>query len=109
MRNRRVSRLLAVVRLGWATLSSNLAFAAGITLLHSFAGAIQDGSEPTTDLTLSGTTLFSTTNTGGANRLGTLFSIKTDGTGFKLLHSFAGSNQDGSFPSGGLTLSGTTL
>src|SRR5208337_189681 len=109
MRNRTVSWLLAVVGLGCATLSPNLACAGPLTMLHSFAGKGNDGDYPTSGLTLSGTTLFGMTWSPWSDDEGTIFSINTDGTGFKVLHKFTSENDDGHFPTGGLTLFGTTL
>jgi uncharacterized repeat protein (TIGR03803 family) len=62
----------------------------GFTLLHSFAGGGDDGERPSSQLTLSGSTLFGTTHDGGDHNLGTVFAINTDGTGFRLLHEFSG-------------------
>ena len=58
-------------------------------------------------LTLSGSTLYGMTLSGGANGNGTIFSINTDGSGFQNLFSFSGTNGDN--PHGSLTLSGSTL
>jgi uncharacterized repeat protein (TIGR03803 family) len=86
----------------------------GFTILHSFAGGTQDGSNPLDSLTLSGSTLYGMTECGGANDQGTVFKLNTSGiglfhsSGFSLLHSFAGGS-DGSFPSGSLALSGSAL
>jgi uncharacterized repeat protein (TIGR03803 family) len=77
-------------------------------ILHSFAGAPSDGSKPAADLTLSGSTLYGTTGEGGSSGRGTVFSINTDGSNYKVLYSFAGSN-DGRTPLAGLTLSDSTL
>ena len=62
-----------------------------------------DGQE---GLTLSGSTLFGTTEEGGIGN-GNIFSIKTDGSGFHNLLSFSGSM--GNDPHGTLALSGSTL
>ena len=80
----------------------------GFSLLHSFAGGASDGSLPRGSLTLSGSTLYGLTAEGG-NSVGVAFSINTDGTGYSLLHSFAGGPSDGSFPYGSLTLVESTL
>jgi uncharacterized repeat protein (TIGR03803 family) len=66
-----------------------------------------DGAHPYTGLAISGNTLYGTTGDGGTNSLGVLFSINTDGTDFKNLHtcSFA----DGYLPYGGFILLGNTL
>ena len=81
----------------------------GFALLHSFAGGVADGREPISSLTLSGSSLYGMTAWGGASNLGTLFSIATDGSGYAVLHNFAGGAGDGKQPGGSLTLSGSTL
>ena len=81
----------------------------GYGLLHTFTSATTDGKSPFGSLTLSGSTLYGMTRDGGGSNGGTLFSMNVDGTGFTLLHSFAGGASDGSAPYGSLTLSGTKL
>jgi uncharacterized repeat protein (TIGR03803 family) len=81
----------------------------GFQILHSFAGGSTDGSYPYGSLTLSGETLYGTTSSGGPSDWGTVFAVKTDGTGFRLLRSFAGAPGDGGSPQGSLALVGTTL
>jgi len=81
----------------------------GFNVIHSFAGGTGDGSYPYGSLVLSGTTLYGMTSQGGAGGNGTIFQINADGTGFKLIHSFAGGTDDGSYPYGSLVLSGTAL
>ena len=81
-----------------------------VQVLHSFSGP--DGQDPEAGLTLVGSTLFGTTASGGANssdpaHSGTVFSIKTDGSDFQVVHSFTG--PDGGYPLAGLTLVGSTL
>ena len=88
----------------------------GFTNLHNFTGT-SDGSYPSGFLVLRGDTLYGTTQYGGSSRNGTVFAIKTDGTGFTNLYSFTAptgplpftTNSDGANPTGGLTLSGNTL
>ncbi|MBW2071484.1 MAG: hypothetical protein JRI89_09525 [Deltaproteobacteria bacterium] len=79
------------------------------SLLHSFTGAADDGSQPRGSLILSGSTLYGMTQQGGANDLGVIFKIETDGSAFSLLHSFTGGANDGNYPWGSLILSGSTL
>ncbi len=81
----------------------------GFQNLLSFSGSsgAYPGEYPRGDLTLSGSTLYGVTQQGGADGLGNIFSINTDGTGFKNLLSFSGTN--GSTPHGSLTVSGSTL
>jgi uncharacterized repeat protein (TIGR03803 family) len=71
-------------------------------VLHDFGGGVNDGSLPTGSLTQMGAGLYGTTQTGGASDAGTVFEIGVDGTGFGLLHSFAGGTADGASPQGSL-------
>ena len=88
----------------------------GFRLLHGFTYAggqapstpNSDGASPHDGLILSGSTLYGTAQSGGANGYGTVFAVQTDGTGFKNLHSFTGGS-DGADPFGGVILSGNTL
>ena len=73
-----------------------------------------DGATPFAGLILSGNTLYGTAFGGGTNGNGTLFAVRTNGTGFTNLHTFAAfslnvTNSDGANPSAGLILSGNTL
>ena len=85
----------------------------GFRRLHSFTaaniftGVNSDGANPSGPLLLSGRTLYGTTSSGGHSGMGAVFSINTNGAGFTILHSFAGT--DGSGPDAGLTVSGDTL
>jgi len=85
----------------------------GFTNLHSFAGYPNDGANPQAGLILSGNTLYGTATQEGLAHFGTVFAINTDGTGFTNLHNFTkepfGTNTDGAFPIGALTLSSNTL
>src|SRR5437773_895048 len=76
------------------------------TVLHSFTGG--DGTFPYAGLVLSGNTLYGTTALGGGSDGGTVFALKTDGTGFTTLYSFTGRG-DGVALEAGLVLSGDTL
>src|SRR6185312_6681057 len=61
-------------------------------------------------LTLSGTTLYGMTNSGGNSpSVGTIFKINVDGTGYAILHDFNAGTTDGGNPYGQLLLSGSTL
>lgn len=65
-------------------------------VLHSFAGGPSDGSYLRARLIPDGTGyLYGTTYQGGASDAGTVFRIKTDGSGFALLHSFASDGSEG--------------
>ncbi len=82
----------------------------GFTVLHSFKAIINggnsDGAQPN-PVILSGNTLFGSTLAGGSDDYGTVFAVNTNGTGFRTLHSFLGS--DGIIPYAGLISSGNRL
>jgi uncharacterized repeat protein (TIGR03803 family) len=67
-----------------------------------------DGAFPNSGLVVSGNSLYGTTSEGGNFSIGTVFKINTDGTGYTNLYNFTG-GADGSYPNGGLLLSGNTL
>ncbi len=81
----------------------------GYQVLHSFGSVANDGYYPYASLTLSGSTLYGMTPSGGVNGRGVIFQINTDGTGYQVLYSFGSAANDGLYPYGSLTLSGTTL
>jgi uncharacterized repeat protein (TIGR03803 family) len=81
----------------------------GFSLLHEFAGGTNDGMYPGQSLILSDSTLYGMSIYGGDSNLGTVFKISTDGSGFSLLHEFAGGADDGAYPWGDLIISGSTL
>jgi uncharacterized repeat protein (TIGR03803 family) len=69
------------------------------TVHHKFRVVMNDGESPMGDLTLAGSRLVGTTHLGssiGTN--GVLFTIKTDGSEYGLLHQFAGGGSDGGRP-----------
>jgi uncharacterized repeat protein (TIGR03803 family) len=81
----------------------------GYTLLRSFDGGT-DGSHPYySDLALSGSTLYGVTQEGGANGVGTVFKINTDGSSFGVLHTFSDSSSDGKYGGGTPQISGGRL
>jgi uncharacterized repeat protein (TIGR03803 family) len=94
----------------------------GFAVLHSFNFNI-DGDLPCAPLLLSGNTLYGTASEGGEEGNGTVFAIKTDGSGFTILHTFSAppvlhtelellncTNSDGADPyDAGLVMSGNTL
>ncbi len=82
----------------------------GYEVLYNFNGVTGTSSEasPYGSLILSGSTLYGVTSGGGTHGYGTIFQINTDGTGYKVLHSFDGES-DGKWPYGSLILSGSTL
>jgi uncharacterized repeat protein (TIGR03803 family) len=92
----------------------------GFTVLHRFTvrrsdpynnhggPCNDDGAYPEAGLVLWGTTLYGTAHTGGRDGNGTVFKLKTDGTGFTVLHTFSARgnsspdnlNEDGEDPKG---------
>lgn len=104
--NRTMSVLLVV---GVTLTTAGPTYSAGFGLLHEFAGGGDDGSFPSDSLAVDGSTLYGMTPMGGDSSVGTVFSIGTDGSGFALLHEFAGGVNDGSIPYGSLTVDGSTL
>ena len=65
----------------------------GYTIVHTFAGGTSDGAQPHHDqLRQAGNVLYGATLFGGSAGQGVVFSIKTDGTGYAVLHSFQGSS-----------------
>ncbi len=72
-----------------------------LKIIYSFGANGTDGLTPSAPL-LQGADgkLYSTTYWGGTTGLGTVFSLTTAGTGYKILHSF--NNTDGAHPSAGL-------
>jgi uncharacterized repeat protein (TIGR03803 family) len=84
----------------------------GFTNLHSFTPN-SDGALPLAGLILSGDTLYGTASSGGSSGNGTVFAVKTNGTGFTNLHSFTAltnsTNSDGAVPFCSLIMAGNTL
>ena len=89
----------------------------GFAVLHTFSALTSntntnaDGGYPKSALILSGDTLYGTGASGGAAGWGTVFSVKTNGTDFTVLHHFPGppSSTLGLGPWAGLVLKGNTL
>jgi len=71
-------------------------------ILHEFDGGASDGARPAGGILRIGSTLYGITSEGGDDNFGTIFSIGTNGTGFTLLHEFAGDPNDGSTPTASL-------
>jgi uncharacterized repeat protein (TIGR03803 family) len=103
---------------GWGTVYSINTNGTGFKTLRNFTGGSDGGWPFLGPLVLSGNTLYGTTMRGGSGSgksgNGTVFALKTDGTGFTTLHIFAATNSlningDGAAPSGGLILAGNTL
>jgi uncharacterized repeat protein (TIGR03803 family) len=103
-----------------ATASVRVRVSAAETVLHNFgAGAANDGTQPWGSLTMvqrrGPAVVFGQTRYGGASGDGTLFMMNPNGSGYRVVYSFAGGPNDGSQPmydqlrQQGSALYGTTL
>jgi len=104
---------------GYGTIFAVNTDGSGFTNLYSFTNG-SDGAYPIAELILAGNSLYGTASDDGSEGYeggyGALFSMNTNGTGFKILHTFsptstglvAGTNSDGALP-GRLILAGNTL
>ena len=108
MRKRKIFGLLTVVLLAFLFIFAASSKMYGYTLLHEFSLSGGDGHTPNGTLLKDGTTLYGMTSSGGAEGSGTIFKIKTNGSGYQLLHSFS-AGMDGGSPHGSLILSGSNL
>jgi uncharacterized repeat protein (TIGR03803 family) len=89
-----------------------------VSAIYSFSGQDRnDGSDPCAQLAISGSTyygvpvtLYGTTRTGGQHltNSGTIFSVRSDGSNYRQLHTFAG-GAGGAYPVTRLLISGNTL
>jgi uncharacterized repeat protein (TIGR03803 family) len=87
----------------WGTVFKLNRDGSGYGLLHTFFGyAGGDGGGPNGLVEGSDGVLYGTTLTGGSNNWGTVFRLNTDGSGYRLLLSFANTNGDGAFPYAGV-------
>lgn len=87
-------------KFGGGTLWSVRSNGEGFVVLHHFGRKSTDPTTPLGGLARSkdGKTLFGTTLDGGRKGLGTVYSIRTDGTRFAMLHEFKGGRKDGASP-----------
>jgi uncharacterized repeat protein (TIGR03803 family) len=76
-------------------------------VLEGFVDWQSTGCGPSGNLVLCDNTLYGTAAWGGISNRGTVFKLATDGSGYTVLKSFAGS--DGSTPFGGLAMSESVL
>jgi uncharacterized repeat protein (TIGR03803 family) len=83
--------------------ASSLSASGGLERLHSFAGKPDDGGGPSAPLLWYHGTFYGTTQYGGANNRGSIFSLSTSGKE-SVLYSFGpASEADGATPAAGLT------
>jgi len=106
-----MKRLIScVMSLAIVLASTTIVQSAGFTILHSFSGlSNNDGWGPAGGLLFSGSTMYGATTGGGIgwNTAGAVFSMNSNGTAFKVLHTF--NYSDGISPMGNLILNGSTL
>jgi len=75
----------------------------GFQVIHFFSDNTWDGCNPRRGALLAiGSMLYGMTSSGGANDEGTIFRVRTDGSGFTLLHSCSGAGGDVWSPDGSL-------
>lgn len=80
----------------------------GFTVIHHFAGG-SEGESPNGRVVVSGDTIYGVTYHGGINHGGTLYRVNTDGSSFSILRRLGTAASDGTLPSSGMVLSGSTL
>jgi uncharacterized repeat protein (TIGR03803 family) len=80
----------------------------GYQVLHNFGGN-PDGGSPLAGLALSSNMLYGETIDGGASGYGTIFTARTDGSGYAILHNFNASDSDGTGPAGQVIVAGNVL
>jgi uncharacterized repeat protein (TIGR03803 family) len=111
-----ILRSLLLILLALGTAGARVS-AQTFTVLHTFTGGV-DGAEPIGGLIMEGNTLYGTTDFGGSNNAGVVFSVTADGSVFTAMHSFEAltpvinvpsTNSEGSNPLGTLALGGNTL
>ena len=78
-------------------------------VVRSFGVDPADGGHPTGNLIQVGSTVYGMTTDGGVGGGGIIFQTNADGTGYVVVHSFAGGASDGFKPYGSLIQSGSTL
>jgi uncharacterized repeat protein (TIGR03803 family) len=107
---RRLSRLFPINIFAALALSQMLpSVSAEDTVLHNFAGEPTDGRNPSGGMTLSNNVFYGTTRDGGSHNGGIIFRINPDGSGYTILHHFAGGTNDGDGPQGTLIVAGPTI
>ncbi|MDD4902092.1 MAG: peptidoglycan-binding protein [Patescibacteria group bacterium] len=82
---------------------------AGFAALHEFPNSTSDGNAPYGSVVISGSKLYGMAMYGRTPNKGIIFSLDTNGSNYATLHIFAGGNNDGKYPNGSLTLSGSKL
>ena len=93
-----MNRVLVACAMTVLFVASDSSRAATYQVLHSFSSIPGGGpqSGPYASVTLNGTTIFGTTfGSGGSGNSGIVFSMNTDGSGYQVIHDFAGTGGPG--------------
>jgi uncharacterized repeat protein (TIGR03803 family) len=69
-----------------------------VSLLHTFTVGNDDGETPLAELFLTNGVLYGTTSEGGSYADGAVFSVNTNNSGYKIIYSFSGNDNDGGEP-----------
>ncbi len=77
------------------------------SVLHSFANSTSDGGLWSWVILDKSGNIFGTSIQGGAQGLGTVFTMKSDGSAYSILHSFSGGSTDGQYPTAPLVWDGS--
>ena len=76
----------------------------GFQVLHTFTNNPVDGKSPYAGLMLGADGfLYGTTQYGGTNNHGTVFKLRTTGSGYQVIHHFGSVTNDGQFPTAAVT------
>jgi uncharacterized repeat protein (TIGR03803 family) len=109
LRGETVKRIASILIIAFTASITTAAETNTYNILHSFSGGTTDGATGNIGVVIGGSMLYGMTETGGANNKGTIYKLGTNGSGFSILHSFAGGSTDGLCPLGGLILDSSTL
>jgi uncharacterized repeat protein (TIGR03803 family) len=84
-------------------------FGPNARVLHNFGSIANDGANPYGGVIVNSGHLYGATNYGGASGpgYGVVYKLNTDGSGYKVLHRFVGS--DGAYPASNLIMNGGNL
>src|SRR5579859_6108746 len=86
-----------------ALLATPLAAEVPDVFVYDFTGLGSDGSTPIAPVVLDASGfLYGTTQSGGSNTGGIVFKVKTDGSGYSVLHQFPSTATEGYGPAAGL-------